>query len=420
MNRMSFLNRNMFLVLLAVVFTVTGCGAVLLQIKADNALQAKRYDEALTNYQEILKTDPANLAALKGIGETYLRMKKIPEAMAALKKAHAKDPDRRTTVNLGLAYTEAGDYGKAIDAWDDLLSRETDGNIADLVKKQRTLALYKDASLQAKNALAQEKALIAGGVVAERKKAAAPAKENTVAVSPFGEKGNTEKTKYLRKALAAMIITDLSKAPGIHVVERVRMQKLLDELNLGQSGIVDPATSPRVGRLLGAGKIVSGSMLGTGDDNLHILRILTNVDTGKDLGDQDAQGRLNEFFKLQKAIVFGIFKDLGIKLTPQDEELISRFATRNYKGLLLYGEGLDWQDIGEWDKAIRVFQQCVNLDPAGPCGAALSASPSTSDATTDSSSVAAAVAAAASAAAAAAAASASASGGGGGGGGGGH
>ncbi|PKN34495.1 MAG: hypothetical protein CVU61_08285 [Deltaproteobacteria bacterium HGW-Deltaproteobacteria-19] len=482
MNSFQFSMRGWLLVLLAAVFILAGCGSVALQVKANSALQDKRYGDALAAYQEILKTDPANVEALKGIGETYLRMRKGPEAVAALEKAYKADPDQRTTLNLGLAYAEAGDHGKAISTWDVLLSRDSDSNFANLVRKQRTLSLYKDAARQAKNALAQEQALISSAMVADRQNAPAvsapapqetvqeapppkpskktrrsrvsrktkkpvkaktpavkqpapvqakampkvmpkekldrifPVNDNTLAVSPFGEKGNTEKTQHLRKALAAMIITDLSKAKGIQVVERVRMQKLLDELKLGQSGIVDPATSPRVGRLLGAGKIVSGSMLGSGSDDLHVLRILTSVASGKDLGDQDARGKTDEFFKMQKAIVFGILKDLGIKLTPAEEGLINRYATRSFNGLLLYGEGLDWQDQGEWDKALDAFMRCVNVDPTGPCGAALASSPSSGEAVAGPESVAAAVAEAAVSDTAAAAAA----GGGGGGGGGGH
>ncbi len=491
MNGFAFSNRSLLLMLLAAVFVLAGCGSVALQVKANSALQNKRYDEALATYQEILKSDPNNVEALKGIGETYLRMKKGPEAVSPLEKAYKADPDRRTIINLGLAYAEAGDHAKAISTWDVLLAREPDSNIANLVRKQRTLALYKDASKQAKQALAQERALISGGLVAEREAAspavstssaqarqdtiqrAAPSKpskksrrsrtkrkprttvkekevkatapspkpgattaarprakaipkeklektfpvdDNTLAVSPFGEKGNTAKTQYLRKALAAMIITDLSKAKGIQVVERVRMQRLLDELKLGRSGIVDPATSPRVGRLLGAGKIVSGSMLGAGADDLHVLRILTSVSSGKDLGDQDARGKTDEFFKMQKAIVFGILKDLGIRLTPAEEAMINRYATRSYNGLLLYGEGLDWQDLGEWDKALDAFKRCVTIDPTGPCGPALAGSPSSGEAAISMEGVAAAVSAAAEADVAAA----QAAGIGGGGGGGGH
>ncbi|NPU83801.1 MAG: tetratricopeptide repeat protein [Syntrophaceae bacterium] len=490
MNKSAFSSRYVLLLLLAAVFALAGCGSAVLQVKANAALQGKRYDEALAAYQEILKADPNNGEALKGIGETYLRMKKGPEAVAALEKAYKQDPNRRTTINLGLAYAETGNYGKAIDTWDILLARESDGNIANLVKKQRILVLYKDAAMQARNALAQERTLLVGGMIAEREdapavsapaapapqeavqgappaksskktrrsrtsrksrtarkgkieaetKAAAPlpkartaapsrsrvtavpkekldkafpVNDNTLAVSPFGEKGNTEKTKYLRKALAAMIITDLSKAKGIQVVERIRMQKLLDEMKLGQSGIVDPATSPRIGRLLGAGKIVSGSMLGAGADDLHVLRILTSVASGKDLGDQDARGKTDEFFKMQKAIVFGILKDLGIKLTLAEEELINRYATRSYNGLLLYGEGLDWQDLGEWDKALDAFTRCVNIDPTGPCGPALAGSPSSGEAATGVEGVVASVAVAAEADVAAAQAAGAGGGGGG-------
>ena len=514
MNRSVHAKHRLLFALLAAFFFVIGCGgAPLLQIKADAALQTKHYDEALLLYQEILKTDPNNAVALNGSGEAYLRMGKASDALPILEKAYQVDAGQRTIINLGLAYDQTGNYGKAITIWDILLAKDFDSNVAKLVRKHRLLALYKDADRHAKQALAQERALISEGIaVAQQKKdkapipapaivpaplapAAAPASveekskkkkssrvarirkrknekqgstvttatakkdattatsatsappaasapkpparvlaivkapsqeklagafpvdAKTLAVSPFGERGNTEKTKYLRKALAAMIITDLSKAQGIQVVERVRVQKILDELKLGQSGIVDSATSPRVGRLLGAGKIVSGNMLGSGSDNLHILRIMTNVSTGKELGNQDAQGKVDEFFKLQKAIVFGILKDMGIQLAAREEEMINRYATSHYKSLLLYGEGLDWQDMGEWDKAVKVFEQCILIDPIGPCGPALAGAPSSGDAAAGSGDISAAVGQALSDDAAAAAATESESGGGGGGGG---
>ncbi len=96
MNSFQFSMRGWLLVLLAAVFILAGCGSVALQVKANSALQDKRYGDALAAYQEILKTDPANVEALKGIGETYLRMRKGPEAVAALEKAYKADPDQRT------------------------------------------------------------------------------------------------------------------------------------------------------------------------------------------------------------------------------------------------------------------------------------------------------------------------------------
>jgi tetratricopeptide (TPR) repeat protein len=473
MNGSSRSTRCLPLALLAAIFLLAACGATMLQVKADMALQSKSYPEALSLFQEILKTDPDNLEALNGLGETHLRMGNAAEAVAVLEKAHKLYADRRTIVNLGYAYSQTGEYGKAIAVWDVLLARETDSNVANFVRRHRTLALYKDADLQAKQAVAQERELTSragagagkaappavsapaddaaktakrpartarrgrtvkppepAAVTPPAARAEAPAREravaarldkafpvdgNTVAVSLFGEKGDMEKTRHLRKALAAMIITDLSKAQGIQVVERIRMQRLLDELKLGQSGIVNPATSPRVGRLLGAGKIVSGNMLGAEADNLHILRILTNVSTGREMGNQDAQGPVNEFFKMQKAIVFGILKDMGLQLSSGDEAVINRYATQNFNSLLLYGEGLDLQDMGEWDQAIKVFQRCALMDPMGVCAPALAAAPSSADAAAEAGGFAAAAGNAAAADNQAAAAAATAAGAGGGG-----
>ena len=58
-----------------------------------------------------------------------------------------------------------------------------------------------------------------------------------------------------------MLITDLSKIKGIKVLERVKMQALVEELGLGISGLVEAKTFPRVGRLLGAQHLVGGDIV---------------------------------------------------------------------------------------------------------------------------------------------------------------
>jgi len=174
-----------------------------------------------------------------------------------------------------------------------------------------------------------------------------------------------------------------------------------------------------VGRLLGAGKIVTGNMMGVGGDKLDVKGLLTNVPTGGEVGRQDASGLINEFFKIEKAIAFGILKDMGVQLSKEEEATIGRYATQSYPGLLYYGEGLDAQDRGEWDKAVAIFQKCVKEDPTGPCVAALQEAPSSGDAeaSVDASAMSESVGVAAEEEAAAAAAASDASGGGGGGGG---
>ncbi len=391
------------------VALLAGCQTMLAHVKATKAMHEGRYDESISLYKEVLKTNENNVEALKGLGETYLRMKKAPEAAATLEKAHRLDPeDKVAGINLGLAFNMAGDCDKALQVWRPYVEKEPDSNLSAVIRKQMTLALYKDAAKKAKAAVNQEAAL-----------QAAPGEPHALAVTYFGDKGLAAQSRPLQKAMAAMLITDLSKAKSLKVVERIRLQKLLEELQLGTSGLVEDKTAPRVGRLLGAGKIVTGNMMGVGGDKLDVKGLLTNVPTGGEVGRQDASGLINEFFKIEKAIAFGILKDMGVQLSKEEEATIGRYATQSYPGLLYYGEGLDAQDRGEWDKAVAIFQKCVKEDPTGPCVAALQEAPSSGDAeaSVDASAMSESVGVAAEEEAAAAAAASDASGGGGGGGG---
>ena len=57
-----------------------------------------------------------------------------------------------------------------------------------------------------------------------------------------------------------ILITELVKSGKFIVVERDKMDKLLEEQKLGQSGAIDPNTAARVGKILGLNAIVTGSV----------------------------------------------------------------------------------------------------------------------------------------------------------------
>lgn len=81
---------------------------------------------------------------------------------------------------------------------------------------------------------------------------------NTVAVQAFTNRGDPTYAA-LAKGIAAMVITDLSKVPGLKVLERQKVQKLMDEISLNQSGLVSEDSRVKAGRLMRAEKLVVGS-----------------------------------------------------------------------------------------------------------------------------------------------------------------
>lgn len=81
---------------------------------------------------------------------------------------------------------------------------------------------------------------------------------NTIAVQAFTNRGDLAYAA-LAKGIAAMVITDLSKIPGLKVLERQKVQMLMDEINLNQSGLVNQDNRVKAGRLMRAEKVVVGS-----------------------------------------------------------------------------------------------------------------------------------------------------------------
>lgn len=99
---------------------------------------------------------------------------------------------------------------------------------------------------------------VATAVAREREVAATPPEPGSIAVQAFVNRGS-EDYRAMAKGLAAMVIADLSRVPGLKVLEREKVQLLLDEMKLGDSGLADTASAVRSGRLMRAEKVVVGN-----------------------------------------------------------------------------------------------------------------------------------------------------------------
>jgi TolB-like protein len=79
----------------------------------------------------------------------------------------------------------------------------------------------------------------------------------TIAISYFDNSSGDAKYNALSKGIADMLITDLSKIKGVTIVEREKLEKLIQEIKLGQSKYFDPSTAQKLGKGLGAQNILT-------------------------------------------------------------------------------------------------------------------------------------------------------------------
>lgn len=145
------------------------------------------------------------------------------------------------------------------------------------------------------------------------------ASAHTVAVLYFADGGNAELAP-LKVGLGQMLIADLHGTPDVQVVERARLQEILEELQLGHGGVTDTTSAAQIGHLLGAEWLVLGnyfSLSGT----LQINANLVDVQTGVILEATEVRGRTRDFFELEEQLGASVRElvEHRAELTPDPE-----------------------------------------------------------------------------------------------------
>jgi TolB-like protein len=193
----------------------------------------------------------------------------------------------------------------------------------------------------------------------------------TVAVLPFVNsaigQANAELAP-LSKGIADLLITDLGMNTGIRVVERENIQRLLDEQRLAQDGRVDDATAARIGKLLGAKHMVTGSFITDRTGQMVITLKAIDSETGRISWTHRDQGKTDDFLTLVSKVATAA--NAGLKLpalTPQAKAASAERTAEQkkipFQAVMLYSRALSAQDAGQKEEAIALFTQTIDRFP---------------------------------------------------------
>jgi tetratricopeptide (TPR) repeat protein len=300
-----------------------------------------------------VERDPSDLAAALALAAAYRETGRAEAARSLLERTRFDHPaEPGVVLLLGLTYEDLGLYPEAAEQYHRYVELSRSAPLRARIQARAREVQRQAWVVGARAALAQEAGL-----------AAAAPEPRTVAVFPFLFQAWDEELRPLGRAVAELVVTDLAQVPRIRVLERTRVQVLLDEARLTGEGLVDPATAVRSGRLLGAERIVQGRIAGV-EDAMELQAAVVAVADGPDrpvtpISEQDAARRL---FDMQKRLVLALFPSLGIELTPAEQARIARRPTEDLQALLQFGMGLEAEDRGAYREAAGHFGQAAALD----------------------------------------------------------
>jgi len=218
---------------------------------------------------------------------------------------------------------------------------------------------------------------------------AAQIPENTLTVLYFANQTGQAALDPLEKGLAYLLMTDLAKIKGLVVVERIKMQALMDEIDLGASKLVAAGTAPRIGQLLGARFLVGGEISGGGsggpgpsageaavsralETSVRIDPNLLNVPDGDIQTLPSVDGQINILFQLEKQILFAIVERLELALSESEKKALRIPLSTNARALYYFFMGLNASDLQMYDRAGGYYEKATREDPGlKPAGEAL-------------------------------------------------
>jgi len=182
----------------------------------------------------------------------------------------------------------------------------------------------------------------------------------TLAVADFTNASITDHAAVdpLRLGFASLMIDRLRGASTLELVERVRLQWLLDELNLGAEEVAGEEGARRAGTLLGADQVVFGTYIKSGNTLLLTARVV-DVASGRVLLGERVSGPANQFDALVGCLSDHVAHAVDASL-PRAQAAPS---AENLDAVIAYARGLAMEEADDYSGAAAQYQMALQLSP---------------------------------------------------------
>jgi TolB-like protein len=183
-----------------------------------------------------------------------------------------------------------------------------------------------------------------------------------VAVLPFTVASGDTLLGQLGFALGDLLATDLARSSDLDMVERMHVEAMMRELDLVELGVTDPRGAPRVGRLVGARRILIGDLASAPGGDVLLSARVVDVIAGTVQNAVSARAPLDRILDAEKALAIRVIAELGATVTPAQRAQIEQHQSVQLAALVAYGRGVKAEAHGDAAGAASGFEDAARLD----------------------------------------------------------
>ena len=182
----------------------------------------------------------------------------------------------------------------------------------------------------------------------------------TMAIIDFKNRSVDHKAQYdpMEQGFADLMINRLNNSTNLKVIERERIQWILNEIKLQNQYDMDGAV--RLGKQLGVQTVLLGSFIIVGDQ-IWLGARLVKVETSEILLTDEIKGDLDDFFDLVDQLGQKIAKNIDVTLKKETKEDISEAPSLD--AIMAYSVGLSYLEKEDYKNAYEKFEEALKIDP---------------------------------------------------------
>ena len=169
----------------------------------------------------------------------------------------------------------------------------------------------------------------------------------------------------LRRGLASLTVSEVAANPGVRVVERAQLQQILTEQNMSHEGRVDSSSLVRIGKLIGARYMVTGTLFDM-HGNLRIDTRVFDVETSQILKTESVRGKWDELYDMVPRLAQQLMRDAS--LPPLERHAMQEFRQANpsppTQAVMAYSRAVLYADRGDKEHAVQQYQRALAVFPS--------------------------------------------------------
>lgn len=166
----------------------------------------------------------------------------------------------------------------------------------------------------------------------------------------------------LEVGLQQMLLTELSQSTDLRIIERGRLNELMEEQDLAAEGRANQAGAAQIGKLVGARYVVIGSFTDLFGQFRMDARVV-DTETGDILESESVRDRREKIYDLLVDLSAKIVEDIDLPALPEQAREERKSRDIPPEAITLFSRAQVFEDGGRKDRAIELYRRLTTEFP---------------------------------------------------------